>query len=215
MITPIFGAIGTTIGQLLLAVCIVAIGFETVAAQPTRNYPTPHIKTLWTSTTNTCRKGIREMADAVAVRIFDEKTKDAIKEHEGFRSKAYQCSEGHWTVGWGHKIDEHTEVCDSCVNRWFLEDYMQARDIAEQLLVEFNCLHLSPARKSIIINMAFNLGYPRLRKFKKMWAALTTEDYETAAAEMQDSQWFNQVKGRARELIKCMKQNTFPKGDYL
>ena len=53
--------------------------------------------------------------------------------------------------------------------------------------------------------MAFNLGVPRLCKFKNMWAAIHEKDFDTAAEEMLDSRWAEQVKGRATELAEMMK----------
>ena len=52
--------------------------------------------------------------------------------------------------------------------------------------------------------MAFNVGLPRLRGFKRMWAALENHDYEEAAKEMIDSKWARQVKTRAYTLARMM-----------
>ena len=49
--------------------------------------------------------------------------------------------------------------------------------------------------------MAFNLGLPRLKKFKKMFAALNKKDYKTASKEGLDSKWADQVYNRARRLM--------------
>ena len=48
--------------------------------------------------------------------------------------------------------------------------------------------------------MCFNLGYPRLSKFKNFLAAMQENDFETAAVEMMDSKWANQVGKRAERL---------------
>ena len=48
--------------------------------------------------------------------------------------------------------------------------------------------------------MCFNLGYPRLSGFKNFLAALEFEDWETAAEEMMDSRWSEQVGERAERL---------------
>ena len=45
---------------------------------------------------------------------------DQIKEHEGFRSRVYQCTEGHDTIGFGFKI----------------ADLELDLDLAEEILVE-------------------------------------------------------------------------------
>ena len=57
--------------------------------------------------------------------------------------------------------------------------------------------------------MAFNMGVPRLCKFKKMWAAVYDDDYSTAAKEMLDSRWATQVKGRATKLANAMHNGEF------
>ena len=52
--------------------------------------------------------------------------------------------------------------------------------------------------------MAFNLGLHRLKKFKRMFAALNKKDYEGAAKEGLDSKWAKQVYNRARRLMDRM-----------
>ena len=61
----------------------------------------------------------------------------------------------------------------------------------------------------VCVNMAFNLGMPRLNKFKKMWSAIEDEDYDHAAVEMLDSRWASQVKGRATKLANAMHNGEF------
>jgi lysozyme len=53
--------------------------------------------------------------------------------------------------------------------------------------------------------MCFNLGYPRLSKFKGMKAAVEEADWNRAADEMVDSKWYQQVPNRARRLEKRMR----------
>ena len=49
--------------------------------------------------------------------------------------------------------------------------------------------------------MMFNLGRPRLSKFKKMHAALSNADWKEAAKEGRDSLWYRQVTNRAERLM--------------
>ena len=58
-----------------------------------------------------------------------------------------------------------------------------------------------------LCNMAFNLGLPRLKKFKKMLAALKKGDAKLAAKEALDSKWAEQVGIRATRIA-----NLFRKG---
>jgi lysozyme len=55
-----------------------------------------------------------------------------------------------------------------------------------------------------LVDMGFNLGIPRLMKFKKMWEAIERQDFEWAAAEMLNSRWAKQVGKRADNLSKTM-----------
>ena len=53
----------------------------------------------------------------------------------------------------------------------------------------------------VIANMCFQLGRPRLSKFKKFIAAVKEQDWERAADEMKDSRWYKQTTARAERLI--------------
>tara|TARA_R100001460_G_C3417066_1_gene160404 strand:- start:237 stop:416 length:180 start_codon:yes stop_codon:yes gene_type:complete len=59
------------------------------------------------------------------------------------------------------------------------------------------------------MDMAFNMGVPRLCKFKNMWAAIHDGNYEIASLEMMDSRWARQVGSRAVKLSDAMKAGEF------
>ncbi|MCV6587566.1 MAG: hypothetical protein OIF57_00865 [Marinobacterium sp.] len=69
---------------------------------------------------------------------------------------------------------------------------------------------LDAARQLVLANMAYNLGVPRLKGFRKMWRALEQGDYKLAAAEMLDSRWARQVGKRATELAEQRRAGTLP-----
>lgn len=56
--------------------------------------------------------------------------------------------------------------------------------------------------QEILVNMVFNLGRPRLSKFKKFNLALSTGDWDFAAIEGRDSLWYRQVTNRAERLME-------------
>ncbi len=56
--------------------------------------------------------------------------------------------------------------------------------------------------QEILVNMMFNLGRPRLGKFKKFNAALEAGDWATAGVEGRDSLWYRQVGNRAERLME-------------
>jgi GH24 family phage-related lysozyme (muramidase) len=57
----------------------------------------------------------------------------------------------------------------------------------------------------IIANMMFNMGRPRLSKFKGMKAGVDARDWNKAADEMVDSRWYQQVTNRAQRLVDRMR----------
>ena len=59
--------------------------------------------------------------------------------------------------------------------------------------------------KRIIANMMFNMGRPRLSKFKGMKAGVDARDWNKAADEMVDSRWYRQVTKRADRLVERMR----------
>ena len=59
--------------------------------------------------------------------------------------------------------------------------------------------------KQIIANMMFNMGRPRLSKFKGMKAGVDSGDWNKAADEMVDSGWYRQVTNRAQRLVDRMR----------
>jgi GH24 family phage-related lysozyme (muramidase) len=59
--------------------------------------------------------------------------------------------------------------------------------------------------KQIIANMMFNMGRPRLSKFKGMKRGVDAKDWNAAADEMVDSKWYRQVTKRADRLVQRMR----------
>lgn len=138
--------------------------------------------------------------------------REQIKHHEGFRFTVYKCSSGVLTVGWGHAfLGPRTPKVGDEYPAWklteFFEDDMQnvERDYLF-LEKEFNLRGLDYIRRAVLKNMLFNLGLPKLLRFKKMFRALEQGDFILAGLEMLDSKWASQVGSRATILTVMMKQ---------
>ena len=56
--------------------------------------------------------------------------------------------------------------------------------------------------QQVIANMMFNMGRPRLSKFKGMKRGVDSRDWNAAADEMVDSAWYRQVTKRADRLVE-------------
>jgi lysozyme len=138
-----------------------------------------------------------------------ETLKDHIKKEEGFRNKVYLDHLGNRTIGYGHlclpneKWDDDKIYDSKELNKTFEYDFNIACNDAEKLIAK-NSIH--PDAFCVLIDMCFNMGSPRVSKFKKMFAALEVQDYQTASKEMLDSKWANQVPNRARRLSEIMEK---------
>ena len=61
------------------------------------------------------------------------------------------------------------------------------------------------AVKMTLVDMAFNLGSTKLNKFVDMKTGLMNNDYNVAADEMVDSNWYKQVKSRGPRMVQVMR----------
>lgn len=146
--------------------------------------------------------------------LFEVIKEDLIR-HEGYIREIYLDSEGYETFGVGHLVTEldmehswpiGSPITDERILAVFDEDFLDALEDAESLV---DGLYNHPDSViRVLVNMAFNLGRTRLRNFKKMLAAVEAKDYKTAAAEMEDSKWYRQVKRRGVELVNIMRYET-------
>lgn len=138
------------------------------------------------------------------------KDEGAVRNKDG-QHMAYNDSKGFATGGIGHLLTKEeketypigTEISDEIANAWFAEDMDEAVGGVDRML-EARRVDLPDAAYDVLVNMTFNLGRKGVEDFTKMWDALEIGDYETAAAEMRDSKWFDDVGNRAVRLINRM-----------
>ena len=134
---------------------------------------------------------------------------DEISNDEGVVYELYRCSLGHLTGGIGHLITEWDEdyygkpigypVPQEQVDAWFAVDINRTLQDCKEIFPDFN--DLPNEAQLVIANMCFQLGRPRLSKFKKFIAAVNDRDWVKAADEMEDSRWYKQTTARAERLI--------------
>jgi len=132
---------------------------------------------------------------------MNEKLKDMITEHEGKVLELYQDSEGIYTIGVGHNLESKgisEAVCDLMLE----EDINEAIDDAETFRWFDD---LTDPRRAVVVDMIFNLGLTRFSGFKKTIQFLENGLYQSAAKEMLDSRWANQVGRRAIRLSEIMR----------
>ena len=141
-----------------------------------------------------------------------EKLREQLEIDEGVKYEIYNDHLGYATFGVGHLVlesdPEHgselgTSISESRVIEAFEQD-------CENVLRDCNILYenfddLPEEVQQIVANMMFNMGRPRLSKFKGMKRGVDAEDWNAAADEMVDSAWYRQVPNRAERLVERMR----------
>lgn len=117
---------------------------------------------------------------------------------------AYPDSEGYWTIGVGRLIDKRKGGGISHEEAMYLLDNDIAHVEAELMKQIPWIAGIDEVRRSVLYNMAFNLGVDGLLKFQNTLAALHMKDYKGAAEAMLESHWAQQVGDRARRLEEQM-----------
>ena len=139
-----------------------------------------------------------------------EQLRDQLIYDEGVVYEIYEDHLGYATFGIGHLVKETdpeygqpvgTKVAYQRVMDCFREDCDVAVRECAILYGEDYFEDFPGEVQEILVNMMFNLGRPRLGKFKKMMAALKKEDWKEAAVEGRDSRWHKQVTKRAERLM--------------
>lgn len=133
-----------------------------------------------------------------------------VEQHEGRVAHAYQDSEGYWTIGVGHLIDERKggKLPDAIIDQ--LRD-LDVGDKWKELCEAWPHIeNLDEVRTAVLVDMAFNLGVAGLLKFKDALKAVEEKRWRDAADEMLQSKWAVQVGRRARRLSKMMRTGEWP-----
>ena len=141
-----------------------------------------------------------------------EQLRKELEVDEGVKYEIYNDHLGYPTFGIGHLVRDTdpeagaalgTPVSEDRVIEAFNQDVETVLNDCTILYGDFN--ELPEEAQLIIANMMFNLGRPRLSKFKGMKAGVDARDWKKAADEMVDSAWYRQVTNRAERLVKRMR----------
>ena len=152
---------------------------------------------------------------------------EELVKHEGLRLQVYQDTLGIDTIGIGRNLkdrgiskEELDELDIPTIDHVYEYGITEAdamllaendvQIVEEELLRAHPCVEdLDAVRQLVLVDMAFNMGVPRLCKFKKMWNAIHENKFDIAAKEMLDSRWATQVKSRSTKLANAMHNGAF------
>ncbi|MHA1961068.1 MAG: glycoside hydrolase family protein [Candidatus Thorarchaeota archaeon] len=130
---------------------------------------------------------------------------ESIKEHEGFRKRAYKDSLGIWTIGYGTNL-QSGEISEETAEMWLLRDLDRVVDALDDVK---GFKQANEVRRAVLVEMGYQLGITGCLRFKKMWTAIRAEDWWAAASEMLDSRWAKQTSARAIALSNRMRHGTW------
>ena len=156
-----------------------------------------------------------------------------LKQEEGFRSIPYLDTQGFWTIGYGRNIDglplseeefTHLFPNESIENNnrvWLIKTWSKGKITRESAIYLLDsvvdiCLQdahkiyhdfdsYQTTKKVVILDLLYNLGISRYRKFRKHIKAVKAKDWITAAAELLNSEAARQDPNRYKRLAEEIK----------
>ena len=147
---------------------------------------------------------------------------DMLSLNEGNKPKVYKDSKGNRTIGIGFNLEDASnrkflkregininelfagrELTDRETKTLYNHSLTQAFKDAQSY--DPNFAKRPEAVKMTLVDMAFNLGLTKLNKFVDMKKGLMNNDYNMAADEMVDSNWYKQVKSRGPRMVQVMR----------
>ena len=141
-----------------------------------------------------------------------EKLREELEIDEGVKYEIYNDHLGYPTFGIGHLVLESDPeyAWDVGTSNDTVRVHQAFESDCESVLRDCNILYedlddLPEEAQRVIANMMFNMGRPRLSKFKGMKRGVDARNWNAAADEMVDSRWYNQVTNRANRLVERMR----------
>jgi lysozyme len=118
-----------------------------------------------------------------------------IREHEGWRLKAYVDTRGRVTIGAGRNLTDKG-ISEEEGLMLLQRDYTEALNAA----LEYPWFKsLNEPRQAVVIDMIFEMGAAGYSKFILMHHALEDGDFAAAVAAMLNSAWAGEVPERAHD----------------
>ena len=124
---------------------------------------------------------------------------DQLKEEEGFRGNPYKCPADKLTVGFGCRFPLSKKEAEMLLRMRLDDFYLELHNKLPWVR------DMSQRRQEVLLKMSYNMGVPRLLKFRRMISALKKEDYNTAADEILDSDAGRKLTSRYTKLSNDMR----------
>jgi len=122
-----------------------------------------------------------------------------VKQHESYSKAVYYDTLGNLTVGYGTNLTQGLSKPEA---ELLLKYRLNMVYLKLQEYSWFN--KQNSTRKVALIDLAYNLGIPRLLTFKVFIWRLDHNYYHGAANALKDSLWYRQVGVRAKHIYKLI-----------
>lgn len=143
---------------------------------------------------------------------------EQLKRHEGLRLYVYDDAtgreirkgsrvQGHPTIGVGRLLTSARGLSTIEIEMLLENDIEVVVDELNRNIPWWN--DLNEARQAVMVNLCFNLGWPRLSLFENMLDAAEKGNWDRAADELMDSKWFRQVGLRGLELVEQLRSGAW------
>lgn len=126
-----------------------------------------------------------------------KKLREELENDEGVRRTSYKDSLNIDTIGIGRNL-QSVGLSQDEIDFLYENDVRRVMSDLDRALPWWG--KLSEPRQRVLVNMCFNMGIKRLLGFHHMLDAAQAGNFETAAEEMRNSAWFDQVGPRAVRL---------------
>ena len=115
-----------------------------------------------------------------------------------------------WTVGFGftNGVGPDSRMNRTTADRKLEQEILEVDQALSVALSWYK--DASFVTKTILINMAFNMGLKGLLGFRNTLQFISQKNYEQAARNMSQSLWYRQVGARAKELVERMRTQKIP-----
>jgi len=135
---------------------------------------------------------------------LEEKLAERLREDEGLKLKPYKDTKGKLTIGYGHNLDD-IGIDKATAEFMLMKDMRIALDGAREIIENFDRLTVN--RQVVIAEMIFQMGKKSVSAFKNMLNAIHSANWNKAAAEMRNSQWWRiDSHNRAERLAQMMEK---------
>jgi len=139
---------------------------------------------------------------------------EQLKRHEGLRLYVYDDAtgreirkgsrvQGHPTIGVGRLLTSARGLSTIEIEMLLENDIEVVVDELNRNVPWWN--ELNESRQAVMVNLCFNLGWPRLSLFENMLDAAEKGNWDRASDELMDSKWFRQVGLRGLELVEQLR----------